>query len=173
MVLGMSLQSFTLLHVLISLVGIASGFAVLYGFFAGKRLNSWTVVFLTTTALTSITGFLFPFKGITPGIKVGILSLAVLAIAIVARYSMHLKWRKTYVISACAALYFNVFVLVVQSFEKAPALHALAPTQKEAPFVVTQVAVFVLFVVVTAMAASKFRLAPTMPAESAPRAKAA
>ena len=132
MVLGMSLQTFTLIHVLISLAGIASGLAVMKRFLTNKRLDGWTAAFLTTTALTSLTGFLFPFKGMTPAIMVGIISLVVLAITIVTRYLLHLTWRKTYVIAACAALYFNVFVLVVQSFEKVPDLKAIAPTQKRA-----------------------------------------
>ena len=107
MVLGMSLGTFTLLHVLISLAGIASGLVVVYGLLTNKRLNGWTAFFLITTALTSLTGFLFPFTGMTPAIKLGIISIVVLAITAVARYPMHLAWRKTYVISACAALYFS------------------------------------------------------------------
>jgi uncharacterized membrane protein YdcZ (DUF606 family) len=139
MVLGMSLQTFTLIHVLISLAGIASGIVVLYGFLVNKRLDRWTAVFLVTTALTSLTGFLFPFMGTTPAIRLGVISLVVLAIAIATRYPLHLSWRKTYVITACAVLYFNVFVLVVQSFEKVPQLKAIAPTQKEPPFAIAQV----------------------------------
>jgi len=160
MVLGVSLQTFTLVHVLISLAGIASGLFVMYGFLTNQRLNGWTAVFLTTTALTSVTGFLFPFMGVTPAIKLGIISLVVLAIAFVTRYPLHLAWRKTYVIAACAALYFNVFVLVVQSFEKVPELKAIAPTQKEPPFAIAQIAVLVLFVVLTTMAVKKFRIEP-------------
>ena len=157
MVLGMSLETFTLVHVLISLVGIASGIIVMYGFLTNQRLDRWTALFLLTTALTSLTGFLFPFKGVTPGIKLGIISCVVLAVAIVTRYAMHLAWRKTYVIAACMALYFNVFVLVVQSFEKVAALKALAPTQKEPPFAVAQIAVLLLFVVLTIFAVKRFR----------------
>ena len=160
MVLGMSLQTFTLIHVLLSLAGIASGLVVIYGFLTSKRLGGWTAVFLTTTALTSITGFLFPFTGITPAIKLGIISLVVLAVAIATRYPLHLAWRKTYVITACAVLYFNVFVLVVQSFEKVPTLKALAPTQKEPPFAIVQIAVLVLFVVLTAFSVKRFRIEP-------------
>jgi hypothetical protein len=130
MVLGMSLETFTLVHVLISLVGIASGIVVMYGFLSNQRLDRWTAIFLVTTGLTSITGFLFPFTAATPAIKLGIISMVVLAIAVVARYFLHLNWRKTYVIGACAVLYFNVFVFVAQSFEKIPSLKALAPTQK-------------------------------------------
>src|SRR5215469_8762660 len=159
MVLGMSLETFTLIHVLISLVGIASGLIVLYGFLTNKRLDAWTAVFLLTTALTSLTGFLFPFTAATPAIKLGIISLVVLAIAIVTRYVLHLTWKKTYVIAACTALYFNVFVLVVQSFEKVPSLKAIAPTQKEAPFAVAQIALLLLFVVLTAFSVKRFRTA--------------
>jgi hypothetical protein len=171
MVLGMSLQIFTLVHVVISLAGIASGFVVMYGFLTNRRLNGWTTVFLTTTALTSLTGFLFPFMGVTPAIKLGIIALVVLAIAIVTRYPLPLAWRKTYVIAACAALYFNVFVLVVQSFEKVPGLKAIAPTQKEPPFAIAQIAVLVLFVVLATMAVKKFRIEPMPLAKS--RAKVA
>jgi hypothetical protein len=159
MVLGMSLETFTLIHVLISLAGIASGIVVMYGFLTNQRLDRWTGVFLLTTVFTSLTGFLFPFKGVTPGIKLGIISMVVLALAIVTRYFLHPTWRKTYVIAACAALYFNVFVLVVQSFEKVPALKAIAPTQKEPPFAAAQIAVLLLFVVVTIFAVKRFRTA--------------
>jgi hypothetical protein len=159
MVLGMSLQTFTLIHVLISLLGIVSGLVVMYGFFTDKLLDRWTGVFLTTTVLTSLTGFLFPFTGVvTPGIKLGVISLVVLAVAIVTRYPMHLSWPKTYVVAACAALYFNVFVLVVQSFEKVPALKELAPTQKEPPFAITQIIVLAIFVVMTIFAVRRFRV---------------
>ena len=159
MVLGMRLETFTLVHVLISLAGIASGIVVLYGFLTNQRLDRWTAVFLSTTALTSITGFLFPFTAATPAINLGIISLVVLALAFVTRYLLHLSWRKTYVIAACTALYFNVFVLVVQSFEKVPALRALAPTQKEPPFAVAQITVLLFFVVVTTFAVKRFRTA--------------
>ena len=160
MILGMSTATYTLIHVLISLVGIGSGLAVMYGLLGGKRLDRWTALFLTTTVLTSVTGFGFPFGDhLSPANKVGIISLVVLAIAIVARYALHLAggWRRTYVISAAIALYLNTFVLVVQSFEKVPALKALAPTQKEAPFVVAQLLVMALFVVITIFAVKRFR----------------
>jgi hypothetical protein len=172
MVFGMGLQAYALIHVLISLIGIGSGFVVMYGLLGGKRLDRWTALFLTTTVLTSVTGFGFPFDHITPAIKLGIISQVVLAIAIVARYVLHLAgaWRRTYVISAAVGLYLNVFVLVVQSFEKVPALKAAAPTQKEAPFVVTQLVVMALFVVLTIFAAKRFRSAPTPVATSASKA---
>lgn len=158
MVFGFSLQTFTLTHVLISLAGIASGTVVIYGFLTNKRMDGWTAVFLATTALTSITGFLFPFRGVTPAIKLGVISLVVLAVATVSRYPMHLAWRKTYVITSCAALYFNVFVLIVQSFEKIPALRAIAPTQKEPPFAIAQIVLLAIFVILTVFAVRKFRV---------------
>jgi hypothetical protein len=158
MLLGMSLHTFTLIHVFISLLGILSGLVVLYGFLTNQRLDRWTAVFVTTTALTSITGFMFPITQITPAIKLGVISLVVLAVTIVTRYPLHLTWRKTYVITACAALYFNVFVLVVQSFEKVPALRALAPTQTEPPFAIAQIVVLAIFVALTIFAVKRFRV---------------
>ena len=158
MVLGMSVPTLTVLHVAISFAAIGSGLVVVYGFLSSKRLNGWTAFFLLTAALTSLTGFLFPFAGITPAIKLGIISLLVLAIAAVTRYPLRMAWRKTYVITACASLYFNIFVLVVQSFEKVSALRARAPTQKEAPFAIVQGAVLAIFVVLTVLAVKRFRV---------------
>ncbi len=159
MILGMSTSTYTLLHVLISFVGIGSGLAVMYGMLRAHRLDVITAVFLVSTALTSVTGFFFPNEHVTPGIVVGILSLAVLAIAILARYGLHMRgaWRWVYVVTAAIALYFNCFVFVVQSFEKVPALHALAPTQKEPPFAIAQLALMALFIVLTVMAVKRFR----------------
>jgi hypothetical protein len=158
MILGMTTATFTLLHVLISLLGIGSGLIVMYGLLTANRLNHWTMLFLTSTALTSITGFLFPNEHITPGIVVGILSLLVLAVGVVARYPQRLRgaWRPIYVISASLALYFNVFVLVVQLFEKVPTLRALAPTQNEPPFGITQLLLLILFIVATVYAVKRF-----------------
>jgi len=131
----------------------------MYGLVTARRLNRWTALFLASTAATSITGFLFPIEHVTPGIIVGTLSIIVLGVAVVARYNSHLKGaaRVLYVISASVALYFNVFVLVVQSFEKSPALRALAPTQKEPPFAITQLLVLAVFVALTVMALRRFR----------------
>ena len=159
MTLGMSLETFTLVHVIISLIAIVSGLIALFGMIAGKRLDAMNGLFLTTTVLTSVTGFGFPIHSVTPAVILGILSLIVLAIALFARYARHLAggWRRTYVITASIALYFNCFVLLVQSFMKVPALHALAPTQKEPPFAIAQLIVLVLFVVLSIVAAKKFR----------------
>ena len=137
------------LHVLISLVGIASGFVVAYGFVAGKRFDWWDGLFLTTTIATSASGFLLPAQGLTPGRVIGILSLIVLAVAAGARYSAHQTFarRAAYVAAALLAQYFNTFVLVVQSFQKIPVLKALAPTQTEPAFVDAQMGLLVLFLV--------------------------
>lgn len=162
MILGMSLSTFTLVHVLISLVGIVSGLLVVYGLIKGQRFDGGTAIFLATTVLTSLTGFLFPFTHLLPSHIVGIISLVVLAVAIVVRYPMHLAgaWRSIYVVSAVLALYLNVFVLVVQSFLKIPPVHALAPTQKEPPFLVVQLIVLAIFIVLGVFAVKGFRGAP-------------
>jgi hypothetical protein len=164
MVLGMSLATYTLLHVLISLVGIGSGLVVMYGFFVRKRLDGWTALFLITTVLTSVTGFLFPFEHLLPSHILGILSLIVLAAAIPARYVFHMAgaWRWIYVIGASMALYFNVFVLVAQLFLKVATLHALAPTQKEPPFTIAQLVVLAIFAGLTIGATRKFHIEPEL-----------
>jgi hypothetical protein len=156
------LHIYTIIHVLISLVGIFSGLVALGGLLADKRLDGWTMLFLITTALTSVTGFGFPFHGFTPAIGVGIISLVILAVATFARYPRRLsgEWRWIYVVTAMIALYLNVFVGVVQAFEKVPALKAMAPTQTEPPFKLTQLIVLVLFIVITVVAAIRFRPEP-------------
>jgi hypothetical protein len=170
LILGMTTSTFTLLHVLISLAGIASGLVVMYGFLASKRLDRWTVVFLATTIATSLTGFAFPNEHITPGIVLGILSLIVLTVALVARYGLRMSgaWRWIYVVTASVALYFNVFVLVAQSFAKVPALKALAPTQKEPPFAIAQLVVLALFVGLTVFAVKRFHPVTTAVEASKP-----
>lgn len=158
MIWGMSTETFTLVHVLISLAGIASGLIVVFGLVAGKRLDGWTVIFLLTTAATSIIGFGFPFEHLSPAHKLGIVSLVVLAVVVYARYARHLagRWRRIYVIGVAIALYLNVFVGVVQAFMKVPRLAALAPHQNEPPFLVAQLIVLLLFVVLTTVAARRF-----------------
>lgn len=161
MMLGLSLATFTFLHVLISLIAIASGFVIVFGLLAGKRLDGWTSLFLTTTVLTSVTGFMFPFEKVTPGIKLGIISLVVLAVAIAARYGFHMTgaWRSIYAAGATLALYLNFFVLVVQLFEKVPALHELAPTGSEPPFLFVQLVVLAGFLTLGSFATIRFRRA--------------
>jgi hypothetical protein len=162
MVLGMSLSTYTTLHVIISLIGIGSGFIVLFGLIGGRLLSPWNGVFLVTTILTSLTGFAFPNDKVTPGIILGVLSIIVLAIALVALYVFHLRggWRRTYAVTAIIALYFNVFVLIAQIFEHVPVFHALAPTGTETPFKAAQTLLLLLFVVLTTAAAKKFRPPP-------------
>ncbi len=160
MILGMT--TFTFAHVVLSLMGILSGFVVVFGLLGGKRLDGWTALFLVTTGLTNVTGFLFPFHKFLPSHGVGIVSLVVLAIAIFARYVRQLAggWRRGYVVSAVIALYLNVFVLIAQLFMKVPALKAMAPTQSEPPFLVAQLPFMALFVVLAIAAAIRFRNEP-------------
>ena len=161
MVLGMSLSAFTMLHVIISLIGIVSGLVVLSGLFGSNRMPGITALFLLTTILTSATGFLFPFEKLLPSHMIGILSLVLLAIACIALYVMNLSgaWRWIYVVTAMIALYFNVFVLVIQSFLKVPALTALAPGNPPSGpvFAVVQGIVLLFFIVAIIGAVRRFR----------------
>ncbi len=159
MVWGMTLGTFTAVHVVLSLIGIGAGLVVLIGLISGRHFGVWTALFLAATALTCVTGFGFPVDHVLPSHIVGVVSLVVLALAIVALYGLHLRgvWRAIYVVSAGLALYFNVFVGVVQAFLKVPALHALAPQQTEAPFVAAQLLVLAVFIVLTVVAARRFR----------------
>jgi hypothetical protein len=158
MILGMSLHAFTQFHVALSLIGIFAGLVVLLGMLGSHSLKFTTALFFLTTVLTSLTGFLFPFHGVTPGIVVGILSLIVLLLAIPARYVFHYTgaWRWIYVVTSTIALWFNVFVLIAQLFEKVPALYVLAPAGTETPFKVSQLVVLILFIVLGARAVKKF-----------------
>ena len=158
----MILQIYTIIQTLISLVAIFTGFVVVFGLLASKRLDGWTKWFLVTAVATTITGFFFPFHGFTPAIGLGIISLPFLAFSIFARYPKHLAgpWRWIYVISAVICLYFNLFVLVVQSFEKVPALHAIAPTQTEPPFKLTQLVALLVSALLAIIAAIRFHPEP-------------
>jgi hypothetical protein len=159
MISGVSLAALTLLHVLISLIGIAAGTVVLRGMLGSRFQPAWTALFLITTALTSVTGLLFPSGGtITPAQIFGYLSLGVLTVALIALFAFRLAGssRWIYVTGAITALYLNVFVAVVQAFEKIPVLRSLAPTQSESPFLVTQALVLAFFVVLGIAALVKF-----------------
>jgi hypothetical protein len=155
----MTTSTFTQVHVVLSLIGIGAGLIVMFGLLAGKLLDRWNTLFLVTTVATSVTGFGFPVDHLLPSHKVGIISLVILAVAIVARYGLHQAgaWRRIYVVCAAIALYLNVFVGVAQAFLKVPALTAMAPTQAERPFVVTQLVVLGLFIALTIVAAKKAR----------------
>ena len=150
--------TFSFVHVLLSLIGIGSGLVVVGGLLTRRRLDGWTAIFLVTTIATSVTGFGFPFVRLLPSHIVGGISLIVLAVAVFARYGRHLvkPWRSIYVIGAVTALYFNVFVLVVQLFLKLPSLNALAPTQSEPPFLIAQTAVLALFIAIGVAAVRRF-----------------
>lgn len=158
MILGTSLQAFTVLHVVICIVELLSGIVVVLQLLAGRR-SALTGLFMVTAALTTITGFLFPFHGITPGIVLGFVSLPLLLLAAISLYGgrVHGVWRTFYVLSVLAVLYLDAFVAVVQSFEKIGPLHALAPTGKEAPFAVAQGVVLLIFIVVGYLALKRFR----------------
>jgi hypothetical protein len=149
-------------HVALSLVGIGSGFVVLFGMIAGKRFDGWTALFLTTTVATSATGFGLPADHFMASHAIGIISLVVLTVAIYARYRRHLGglWRWIYVASAVAAQYFNFFVLIAQAFMKVPALKAIAPTQSEPPFLITQLVVMAIFIALGVAAVKGYRNAP-------------
>jgi len=143
-----ALALYTLFHVVLSLAGICAGLVVAGGFVSGKRLDAWAATFLSTTVATNLTGFGFPFEKFLPSHAIAILSLAVLTVVVVGRYFKHLVgwWRAVFVGGSVLALYLNFFVLIAQLFTRLPALAAAAPTQKEAPFVATQLLVLALFV---------------------------
>jgi hypothetical protein len=139
--------TFTLIHTVLSLLGIVAGLVVAGGLLAGRRLEGWTGLFLVTTALTNITGFMFPFTRFLPSHAVGIVSLLILPVVLWARYGKQLAggWRRVFVVGSVTLLYLNVFVLVAQLFSRVPALIASAPTQSEPPFVITQLGTLVVF----------------------------
>jgi hypothetical protein len=149
-----AVATLTFVHVVISLVGLAAGFVVVWGLLNRQRLERWTALFLATTIATSVTGFLFPVDHITPGHILGVISLVLLAAAVVARYRQQLVggWRAAYVVSAIAAQYLNFLVLIVQLFQKVPALKALAPTQTEPAFVITHLMTLAAFLVIAVAA---------------------
>ena len=158
----LSVSAFTTLHVVISLIAIASGAVVLVGMLGSHRLPGWTALFLATTILTSVTGFLFPINGFTPALGTGIVSLIVLAIALVALYSRRLagRWRWIYVVTAVAALWFNMLVLIVQGFMKVPSLHTLAPQGNEPPFIIAQTVALLVLLALGIVAALRFHPTP-------------
>jgi hypothetical protein len=157
--LGMSLTTFTLLHVLISLIGIVAGLIAMIGWLKSDPSRTPTAIFLATTILTSVTGFLFPFTKLLPSHIVGIISLVLLAFATLALYGKHLSgiWRPTFTVTALLSLYLNVFVLIIQAFLKIPLLKSWAPTQTEPPFLIVQGTAFLLFLVLTILTSVKFR----------------
>src|SRR6266850_1293334 len=168
MILGMSLSTFVTVHVIISLIGIVAGIIVMFGLLGSNRMPGLTAIFLLFTILTSATGFLIPpllTETLLPSHMIGALSLVLLAIACIALYGMKLSgaWRWIYVVTAVLSLYLNIFVLIIQSFLKVPALHALAPSvpPSEPPFAVVQGIVLLFFVIVIIGAVRRYRPMPT------------
>jgi hypothetical protein len=157
-ILGLSPEGFLLLHVAISMIGIFTGFIVMGGMYASNKLPLWTAIFLVTTILTSVTGFLFPVTIFTPALAVGILSMMILVVALLALYVYRLAgwWRFAYVAAALTALYLNFFVFMVQSFQKVTFLQHLAPRQAEPPFIITQSVVLLMFLVLGVIALWRF-----------------
>jgi hypothetical protein len=154
------LGALTFIHVAISLIAIFAGFVVTYGMLTARRMDFWTAVFLANTVLTSATGFLFPIHGVTPGLVFGVISMVLLAAAIAARYRYRLAgpWRATYVVCATVSFFLNFLVLIVQSFQKVPPLHALAPTQSEPPFLAAQLVALVAFLVLGFLSLRRFHV---------------
>jgi hypothetical protein len=161
MILGMSLAGFTVFHLIISMIAIALGFIVAGGILASNRLPGWTAWFLVLTILTSATGFLFPFTKILPSHVVAIISLVLLAVAVYALYGKGLAgiWRTAYVVTAMLALWFNVFVLIAQSFQKVALLNVYAPTGSEPPFAITQGIVLLFFIFTIVLGIRRFKTA--------------
>jgi hypothetical protein len=162
MTLGIPTETLLQIHVVLSLIGIASGLVVLCGLLTGAPLGGWTALFLTTTILTGVTGFPLPPFGFDPPRAVGVILLVLLAAAVAARYVFRLAgaWRWVYILTAITALYLNVFVGVIQAFQKLTFLQALAPTQSESPFQVTQAVILTVFVILAVVAVLRFRPAP-------------
>lgn len=159
MIAGLSIATFTLVHVAITLVAIASGLVVLYGLLTARRMEGWTDLFLVFTVLTDATSFMFPFHGFTPAFNLAIVSSVVLLPTLAARYafSMAGQWRGVYVVGALLSLYLNCFVLVAQSFQKIPSLHSLAPNGNELLFLIVQGVVLFLFLFAGLVAFRRFR----------------
>lgn len=154
------LNALTFIHVALSLIGIGAGFVVVLGLLVSKPPYRGTELFLTSTAATGVTGFFFPIHGFSPAQVVGVLSLILVLIATLGVYRHHLAdgWRRTFAITSVIALYFNVFILVIQMFRKVPALQAVAPTQSEPPFQVAQSLVMLLFVAIGISATKRTRV---------------
>ncbi len=157
MIFGLTL--FTFVHVVITLIAMAAGLVAIFGMIGNNRRDATTAIFLLFTVLTSVTGFLFPITKLTPALILGVLSMIVLAVALAARYlfAMRGAWRWIFVVTAVIAQYFNSFVLVVQSFQKIPILHVLAPQGNEPPFAIAQGAVLIFYVVMGYLAVKRFR----------------
>src|SRR5476649_2252820 len=169
MIIGLSIATFTILHVIITLIAIATGFIVMFGMVCSKKMSGWSAIFWLTTLLTSVTGFMFPIHGFTPALGVGGFAMVVPAIGLLARYVKRYagSWRWIYVVTAVISLYLNVFVLITQSFQKLTFLNPLAPQvgppfagATNTQFAIAQGVTLLFFVVMGIAAAIKFRPGP-------------
>ncbi len=153
------MSGLTLFHVILSLIAIVSGIGVAYGLLTARRYDRCTLVYMGTTLLTLVTGFLFPYHGFTPAIGVGILCVLIFIPTALARYSFHMNglWRPVFVIGSLVLFFFNCLVLIVQSFQKIPALNALAPTGSEPPVAISQAVLLVIFLIVGLFSVRRFR----------------
>lgn len=153
------IAALTLFHVVLSLIAIVAGVVLARGLLAGRRNDRWTHIFMVTTAITVLTGFVFPYRGFTPGIGVGIVCVLVFIPTALARYRFQMAglWRPVFIVGALALFYFNCLVFVVQSFQKIPPLNALAPTGAEPVVGIVQAIVFVAFLVVGFFSVRRFR----------------
>jgi len=158
MILGLSTPTFDLVHVLLNVVGVASGLVVVYGLLTARRLPFWTALFLISSTLAVLTGFLFPFHGITMSIELGILELCFLMLAAVDRYSQLFAgvWRHTYVVSVMVALFCNVSVQIAQIFAKFLAPTARTPWEYGRLFKLAELAAFAFFAIATYFALKRF-----------------
>jgi hypothetical protein len=156
------IAALTLFHVIVSLIAIAAGIVLAHGLITRKRYDRWTLIFMVTTAVTVLTGFVFPYNGFTPGIGVGIICVLIFIPTALARYRFAMAgiWRPIFVVGALALFYFNCLVFVVQSFQKIPPLNALAPTGGEPIIGAVQAVVFIAFLIVGFFSIRRFR--PTM-----------
>jgi len=166
MIVGVSIATFTIIHVVITLTAIATGFVVMFAMLGSNRVPGWTAIFLLFTVLTSVTGFMFPISGFSPALAVGAISIVLLAVALFTLYAKNLAGtsRWLYVVTALASLYLNVFVLIVQSFEKVKILNPLAPQvgppftgATNTQFAIAQGVALLFFIVVGIAALIRFR----------------
>jgi hypothetical protein len=153
------MSTLTWVHTALSVAALIAGLVVVIGLFTSKTLRGWTTFFLVTAIATSVTGFGFPFETFGASHWIGVVSLVVLALAVLARYAFHYAgtWRWLYTVGTVVAFYFLVFVLIAQAFKKVPSLEALAPTLSEPPFAIAQLVVLIIFLAIAVATARKFR----------------
>jgi hypothetical protein len=144
------------LHTAISLVAIVAGLVVSADLLRGRIARLPTDTFLVTAIATSVTGYFFPFSGVTPAMIVGAVALAILALVLLARHQFRFRgaWRWIYAIGTVASLYLLLFVLVVQMFRH---IEVLQPYDGQAPFQAAQLAVLVAMIALGVLAVRRFQ----------------